>query len=69
VGAVIGYGISHEALLGPWIDTSRERAQRRLEVSGTFRRVVAIVDPAQIVELASATPAKWTSDNPLAGWR
>jgi hypothetical protein len=64
VGSVLGYGIADkQALLGPWIDTSRERAQRRLEVSGTFRRVVAIVDPAQIVELASKEPVGWRDDD------
>jgi hypothetical protein len=44
---------------------TRESAQRAVEVGARhgkgdeFYRVVAIVDPAQIVPLASATPAHW----------
>jgi len=50
------------------IDESSTYYSHRNHLHNTDRRVVAIVDPAQIVPLASKEPVRWRDDNDATLW-
>jgi hypothetical protein len=62
VGAVLGYTNLYEGnRFGGWYTTAQDAKKGSLTGAP---RVVAIVDPAQIVPLASATPVRWLGEFP-----